>query len=127
MNKVTVASTEDELQRATYTLNNQCIYGSTALLKLSSFFSFLIYTQSIALLGRGISLSQDRYLHTEQHKENKRTYTFTPRMGFEPTIPVLERAKTVYALDPAITVIGTLNNTAVKYCDMSTHCQVTTG
>jgi hypothetical protein len=31
-----------------------------------------------------------------------------PRVGFEPTIPVLERAKTVYALDCAATMIGLL-------------------
>jgi hypothetical protein len=29
-----------------------------------------------------------------------------PRVGFEPTIPVLERAKTVRALDSATTVLG---------------------
>jgi hypothetical protein len=29
-----------------------------------------------------------------------------PRVGFESTIPVFERAKTVYALDRAATVIG---------------------
>jgi hypothetical protein len=29
-----------------------------------------------------------------------------PRVGFEPTIPVFERAKTVHALDGAATVIG---------------------
>jgi hypothetical protein len=29
-----------------------------------------------------------------------------PSMGFEPTISVLERAKTVHALDRAATVIG---------------------
>jgi hypothetical protein len=29
-----------------------------------------------------------------------------PRMEFEPTIPVFERAKTVHALDRAATVIG---------------------
>jgi hypothetical protein len=44
------------------------IYGSTALVDLGRFFSFLIYTQLIGLLGRGISPSQGRYLHTEQHK-----------------------------------------------------------
>jgi hypothetical protein len=30
-----------------------------------------------------------------------------PRLGFEPTIPVFERAKKVHALDRAATVIGT--------------------
>jgi hypothetical protein len=44
------------------------IYGSTALADLGRFFSLLIYTQSVGLLGRGISPSQGRYLHTEQHK-----------------------------------------------------------
>jgi hypothetical protein len=29
-----------------------------------------------------------------------------PRVGFEPTIPVFARAKTVHALDRAVTVIG---------------------
>jgi hypothetical protein len=29
-----------------------------------------------------------------------------PRVGFEPKIPMFERAKTVYALDRAATVIG---------------------
>jgi hypothetical protein len=43
-------------------------YGSTALVYLGRFFSFLIYTQSVGFLGRGISPSQGRYLHTEQHK-----------------------------------------------------------
>jgi hypothetical protein len=30
-----------------------------------------------------------------------------PQVGFEPTIPVFEPAKTVHALEPAATVIGT--------------------
>jgi hypothetical protein len=33
------------------------IYGPTALVDLGRFFSFLIYTQSVRLLGRGISQS----------------------------------------------------------------------
>jgi hypothetical protein len=43
------------------------IYDSTALVDLGRYFSFLIYTQSVELLGRGISPSQGRYLLTE-HK-----------------------------------------------------------
>jgi hypothetical protein len=31
-----------------------------------------------------------------------------PRVGFEPTTPVFERAKTVHVLDLAVTVIGFL-------------------
>jgi hypothetical protein len=34
---------------------------------LGSFFSFLIYIQSVRLLGRGISPSQGYFLYTEQH------------------------------------------------------------
>jgi hypothetical protein len=51
------------------------IYGSTAPCEPWPLFSFLIYTQSIGLLRRGISPSQDRYLHTEKQKQNKRTQT----------------------------------------------------
>jgi shikimate 5-dehydrogenase len=32
-----------------------------------------------------------------------------PLLGFEPTIPVFERANTVHALDSAATVIGIIN------------------
>jgi hypothetical protein len=44
------------------------IYAFTGHVDLGRFFSFLIHTQSVGLLQRGISPSQDRYLHTEQHK-----------------------------------------------------------
>jgi hypothetical protein len=59
----------------------------------------------VGLLGRGIGLSQDRYLHTK-HKQNKRTQIPIPRVELEPTIPVIERAKTVHALARAATVTG---------------------
>jgi hypothetical protein len=35
--------------------------------------------------------------------------------GFEPTIPVFERAKTVYALNSAANVIGNDKLTVIKY------------
>jgi hypothetical protein len=44
--------------------------------------------------------------NTEQHKQNKRTQTSMPRVGFEPTIPEFEQTKPVHALDCAATVIG---------------------
>jgi hypothetical protein len=56
-------------------------------------FSFLILRQPVGLLGRGISPSQGRYLHRTTQTQN--TQTSMPWVGFEPTIPVLERAKTV--------------------------------
>jgi hypothetical protein len=40
------------------------------------FFSFVIFfTQTIGLLGRVISPSQDRYLHTGQHKHRIKAHT----------------------------------------------------
>jgi hypothetical protein len=56
-------------------------------------FQFLDPIQLVGFLGRGISPSQGRYLHTEQ-----------------PTIPAFERAKTVHALDCVATVIGTITD-----------------
>jgi hypothetical protein len=49
--------------------------------------------------------------------QNKLTQTSMPRVGFEPAIPVFERAKTVHALDRAATVIGiTLALPRRKHC-----------
>jgi hypothetical protein len=45
---------------------------------------------------RWISPSRNRYLHTQ---------IFLPRMGFEPTTPVLERAKTGHSIDRTVSVI----------------------
>jgi hypothetical protein len=41
------------------------------------FFSFVIFfTQTVGLLRRGISPSQGRYLHTEQHKHRINAHTY---------------------------------------------------
>jgi hypothetical protein len=56
-----------------------------------------------------ISPSQGRYLNTGQHSHRISSYTnktSIPWVGFEPTIPASERAKTVHALDRAATVTG---------------------
>jgi hypothetical protein len=63
------------------------------------------HTQSVGLLGRGISPSQGRYLHTDIHSSN----------GIELTNPVFEREKMVHALDRAATVIGKATDSAVRY------------
>jgi hypothetical protein len=44
--------------------------------------------------------------HRTTQTQNKCTETYMPWVGFEPTIPVFERAKTVHALDCAATVTG---------------------
>jgi hypothetical protein len=49
------------------------------------------------------------YTRTTQ-TQNKRTQTSMSRVVFEPTIPVLERAKTVHALDRAVNVLGSVSN-----------------
>jgi hypothetical protein len=79
-------------------------------------FSFLILTQSVGLVGWGISPSQGRYLH----KQNKCRQTSAFCVGFELIIPLFQRAKTIHALDHAATVIGcesdysSLSNSEVK-------------
>jgi hypothetical protein len=87
---------------------HQWLYGP--LLGHGLFFSFvIIFTQTVGLLGRVISLLQSRYLHTGQYKQNKRTHRQSvPRVGFELTMPALERGKNVHALDRAADVIGSL-------------------
>jgi hypothetical protein len=45
--------------------------GSTALVGPGRFFSFLIYSQSVRLLGRVISSTKGLYLNTRQHKDRK--------------------------------------------------------
>jgi hypothetical protein len=44
-----------------------------------------------------------------------------PRVGFEPTIPVFERAKMVHALDRAAAVIGTFTFTFTFTYTLSFH------
>jgi hypothetical protein len=68
-------------------------------------FSFLI------LDGRYDSLDGGSACHkaatcTGHHKQNKRTQTSIPWVGFEPTIPVFELAKTVHTLDRSSTVVS---------------------
>jgi hypothetical protein len=52
--------------------------------------------------------------HRTTQTQNKRTQTSIPWLGFEPTIPAFERAKTVHALDRAATVIGDIWQTFLK-------------
>jgi hypothetical protein len=77
------------------------IYGSAALVDLGRSFSFLIYTQSVGLLGRGSS-----HRKAAIYTQNKRTQTSMPWVRFEPTIPVFEQAKRVDALDRSVTAVG---------------------
>jgi hypothetical protein len=69
-----------------------------ASVKRSVSLQFLNLRHSVELLGRVISPSQGRYL----------TQTSIPRVGFKPTIPAFEQAKTVHSLDRTATVIGSI-------------------
>jgi hypothetical protein len=61
----------------------------------------------IGLLGRGHNPSQGLYLqHRTTRTQNKSIQASMPRVGFETTTPVFERAKTVHGLDRAATVVG---------------------
>jgi hypothetical protein len=72
---------------------------------LGHFFNFLIYTQSVGLLGPGISLLQGRYLHTEQHKHRKNA-DIHAASGIRAQDPSVRVAEDGSFLDPAATVIG---------------------
>jgi hypothetical protein len=84
------------------------IHPSVYLLDPGRVFRFLIFfSQSVGLLVRGISSSQVRYLHTEQHKHRINVHRH-PCVEWDSnlTILVFERSKTVHALDRASAVIG---------------------
>jgi hypothetical protein len=83
------------------------IYGSTALcLTLASFSVSWSYTQSVGLLGRGISPSQGRYLQTQQHKQGINAQTDRhASSGIRAHDPSVRESED-HALDRAATVIG---------------------
>jgi hypothetical protein len=74
---------------------------------LGRFFSFLIlYTVGRTPWTGDQPVARPLPTHRTTQKQNKRTQTFMSQVGFEPTIPVFERAKTVHAVDRAATAIG---------------------
>jgi hypothetical protein len=66
---------------------------------------FILYTVGRILWTGDQSVARPLPTHRTTQAQNKRTQTSMPRVGFEPTTPVFERAKTVHALDLAATVI----------------------
>jgi hypothetical protein len=69
-------------------------------------FGFLELRQSVGFLGRVISSLQGLYLYTNTEKRTHKHQTSMAWVGFEPTIPASEQAKTVHALDRPATVTG---------------------
>jgi hypothetical protein len=79
-------------------------YGSTALLDLGRFFSFLI----LHAVGRtpwtgDHPVARPLPTHRTAQTQNKGTHISMPRVGFQSTTPVFERAKTFHSLDRAAT------------------------
>jgi hypothetical protein len=83
------------------------VYGSTTLVDLGRFFSFLIfYTVGRTPWKKDQPVARPLPAHTTTRTQNKRTQTSMSWVGFEPTIPVFERLETIHALDRAATGIG---------------------
>jgi hypothetical protein len=83
------------------------IYGSTALVGPWPLFQFLnLHAVGRTPWTRDQTVARPLHIHKTTETQNKRTQTSITREGFEPTIPVFERAKTVQALERAATVIG---------------------
>jgi hypothetical protein len=77
------------------------------LLDLGHFFSFLIlYTVGRTPWTGDQPTARPLPTHRTTQTQNKRTQTFMHWLGFDPTIPVFKRAKTVHTLDRTATVIG---------------------
>jgi hypothetical protein len=71
------------------------------------FFNFLIlYTVGRTPLTGNQHVARPLPIHRTTQTQNKRIKTSMPRVGFDPTTLVLDRAKTVHALDGAAAVIG---------------------
>jgi hypothetical protein len=86
-------------------------YGSTALVDLGRFFLQFI---NLYTVGRtpwtGVqAVARPLPTHRTTQTQNKRTQTSMPRVEFEPTAPVFEQAKTVYALNCAATMVGCIH------------------
>jgi hypothetical protein len=87
------------------------IYGCTALVDLGRFFSFLIFTASRSPWTEDQPVERPLPTHRTTQTQNRCTQASMSRVGFEPTIPMFEGAKTVHALDRAAITIARLKFT----------------
>jgi hypothetical protein len=91
-------------------INLLSIYGSTVLVNLGRCFQFLdLYTAGRTLWMEDQTFARPLPTHRTTQTQYKCTELSMPRVGFEPTIPVFQRAKTVHASDRAAAVIGRIN------------------
>jgi hypothetical protein len=92
-------------------LNNRLVQPSTShnisSFGLGRFFSFLMFYRVGRTPWTGDQpVARPLPAHRTVQIQNKRTQTSMHQIGFEPAIPVFERAETVHALDHVATVIG---------------------
>jgi hypothetical protein len=81
--------------------------SSDLLFDLGHLLSFLIIYTVGRTPSTGVQpVARPLPTHRATQTQNKRTQTPVSWVGFEPTIPAFERAKTVHAVDLAGTVIG---------------------
>jgi hypothetical protein len=81
------------------------------LLGFGRFFSFLIlYKVGRTLWTGDLLVARPLSIHRTAQTQNKRTQTSIPQVGFEPMIPVFERAKTIHTLDRTATMIVAILN-----------------
>jgi hypothetical protein len=79
------------------------LYGPYGLWRLVQFLK--LYTVGRTLWTGDQPVVRPLPTHRTTQTRNQRTETSMPRVEFEPTIPMFERAKTGHALDRAATVI----------------------
>jgi hypothetical protein len=82
------------------------LYGSRALWTLAAFSVSNLYTVDRTPWMWHQPVARPLPTHRATETQNERTQTSMPWVGFKPTIPVFERAKTVHALDCVVTAIG---------------------
>jgi hypothetical protein len=98
------------------------VYGCTVVFfNLGRFFSFLIlYTVGRTPWTAVQPIARPLRTRRTTQTQNNSTQISMPQVGFEPTIPVFERAKTVHALERAATVIGICSTYMPYICIMQT-------
>jgi hypothetical protein len=107
---IILVGNNDVICAAPYTSLSVClsVYGSTTLCWTLAAFSvsWSYYTVGRTLWMGDQPVARQLPAHRTAETQNKRTQTSIPQVGFEPTIPVFEQAKTVHALESTATVIG---------------------
>jgi hypothetical protein len=94
-----------------------CLWLYSPLLDLGRILSFLpfLHSREDSLTGNR-PVTRGLPAHRTAQTQNRLTQTSMPQVGFEPTIPLFERAKTVYAIDRAATVIGAYQALVWRKC-----------